>query len=368
LTCAIAATAHAQTSVTLYGVADGDVRLDHTNVGTLKSLGSGGESGTRWGLRGSEDLGGGLKANFVFEQGFDLGDNSVPQGNITGATPTTNTSSTGSRLFSRIATVGLSGDFGAVRLGRDYKPTFLTYAIYEPYGAGYVATFGNIAIRNVARYDNAVFYDTPRVAGFQFNAAYAVGESTTNTSPGTPKTAGNKYGFSASYLVGSFTLAYGYGNEKAVATSPLLSNGLNRNTFNDVSATYDFGLAKLALVGWKVKDKLGFDVLSYFGGVTVPFGAWTFRAGAGHLDDRGASNPAAPTVKTHYDANYFGAAATYSLSKRTDLYSSWSRLNIKNGGAYTITDSAAPTTGLYTATNIVGVNPWSAEVGISHRF
>ena len=81
---AFAGTAQAQTSVTLYGIADGDLRLDHTNIGTLKSVGSGGESGSRWGIRGSEDLGGGLKANFIFEQGIDITDNSVPQGNIGG--------------------------------------------------------------------------------------------------------------------------------------------------------------------------------------------------------------------------------------------------------------------------------------------
>src|SRR5580692_9879018 len=80
----LAGGAQAQTSVTLYGIGDGNLRFDHTNIGTLKSVGSGGESGSRWGLRGSEDLGGGLKANFIFEQGFDLGDNSVPQNGVGG--------------------------------------------------------------------------------------------------------------------------------------------------------------------------------------------------------------------------------------------------------------------------------------------
>ncbi len=76
-----ATAAPAQTSVVLYGIADGDLRLDHTGIGTLKSIGSGASSGSRWGLRGTEDLGGGLKASFNLEQGFDLSDNSVTQGN-----------------------------------------------------------------------------------------------------------------------------------------------------------------------------------------------------------------------------------------------------------------------------------------------
>jgi predicted porin len=123
---AFAGTAQAQTSVTLYGIADGDVRFDHTNLGTLKSLDSGGESGSRWGIRGTEDLGGGLKANFIFEQGFDLSDNSVAQGSVGGGasagfggsstqnhgngTPGNTVGS--SRLFGRISTVGLSGNYG----------------------------------------------------------------------------------------------------------------------------------------------------------------------------------------------------------------------------------------------------------------
>ncbi len=76
------------TTVTLYGIADGDFRIDHTSIGNLKSIGSGGEAASRWGLRGTEDLGGGLKAVFNFEQDFDLSDNSVSQGNITPTTPT----------------------------------------------------------------------------------------------------------------------------------------------------------------------------------------------------------------------------------------------------------------------------------------
>jgi len=358
----------AQTNVTLYGVADGDLRFDHTNVGTLKAVSSGGAAGSRWGLRGSEDLGDGWSANFIFEQGFSLSDNSVPQGNITGATPTTNTSSTGSRLFSRISTVGLTSPYGSFRVGRDYKPTFLTYALAEPFGAGYVATAGNIAIRNVARYDNAIYYDSPRIYGLQLTGVRAFGESTTNTSPGTPTLAGDKYGLGAMYAIGAFTAAYGYSNEKGVTTSPLLANSVNKNVFNDAAVTYDFGFVKLSAVLWKVQDELGFKMRNYHLGASVPFGAWTFMGGFGRIDDLGSSLPATPSAKTHYNAKFFGGAAVYSLSKRTNLYASYSRFVIDNGGAYSITDSNAPATGLYTAANIVGVNPYSYQVGISHKF
>ena len=169
---AFAGTAQAQTSVTLYGIADGDVRFDKTNIGTLRSIDSGGESGSRWGIRGTEDLGGGLKANFIFEQGFDITDNSVPQGSIGGGASagfggarTQNHSSTGSRLFGRIATVGLAGPFGEVRFGRGYNPLFLVQATADPFGAGFVSQISNLYVNNTIRNDNAVYYDTPKFYG-----------------------------------------------------------------------------------------------------------------------------------------------------------------------------------------------------------
>ena len=118
----VAGAAQAQTTVTLYGIADGDLRVDHTAIGTLKSLGSGGEASSRWGLRGTEDLGNGMKAVFNVEQDFDLSDKSAPQGNIAPTTPTSPTSSTGSRLFGRRAIVGLNvATFGEVRVGRETR-------------------------------------------------------------------------------------------------------------------------------------------------------------------------------------------------------------------------------------------------------
>src|ERR1700754_1902012 len=194
---AFAGAAQAQTSVTLYGIADGDLRFDHTNIGTLKSIGSGGESGSRWGIRGTEDLGGGLKANFIFEQGFDLSDNSVPQGSIgggasagQGGTSTAPHSSTGSRLFGRIATVGLSGGFGEFRFGRGYNPLFLVQATADPFGAGFVGQISNLYVNNSIRNDNAMYYDTPRIAGFQASGVYQFGESSTD-SAATQKKGGN---------------------------------------------------------------------------------------------------------------------------------------------------------------------------------
>lgn len=113
--CALTAAgkAHAQSSVTLYGIVDegvnytSNVQTSPGNGHNLYSLSSGILSGSRWGLRGVEDIGGGLKAIFVLENGFDVNNGRMGQGSLE---------------FGRQAYVGLSTKFGSVTLGRQYDP------------------------------------------------------------------------------------------------------------------------------------------------------------------------------------------------------------------------------------------------------
>ncbi len=401
---AFAGAAQAQTSVTLYGIADGNVRFDHTNIGTLKSVGSGGESGTRWGLRGTEDLGGGLKANFIFEQGFDLGDNSVPQGSIgggasggQGGSSTQNHSSTGSRIFGRTSTIGLAGGFGEIRFGRGYNPLFLVQATADPCGAGMLCEWSNTYTNNTIRNDNAVYYDTPRVAGFQFSGVYQFGESTTDTavpnsqSPpaaGQRKRGNDRYGAGVTYANGPLYVGVGYEQVKS-----------NLDIFNvrtgDVAVTYDFGFIKLHAGYWRTRnDNPAVSTLAtctasvlacqvalresiYSAGVTVPFGAWTFLGTYSHLNDKSSYNNGLDYGRPR--VNDFGLGVRYSLSKRTILYSSYARFNLKTGargqayaGYGAIND--ASNAGTYAAGNIFSgngtpnVNPYSYEFGIRHSF
>ena len=303
---AFAGTAQAQTSVTLYGIADGDLRFDHTNIGTLKSVGSGGESGSRWGIRGSEDLGGGLKANFIFEQGFDITDNSVPQGSIGGGasagfggSSTQPHSSTGSRLFGRTATVGLAGPFGEIRLGRGYNPLFLVQATADPFGAGFVAQVSNLYVNNTIRNDNAIYYDTPLIAGgLKVSGVYQFGESSTNTTApsatGQAKRGNDRYGAGITYANGPIFV--GVGGEQIKS---------NLDTYRvrsyDVAGTYDFGFLKLHAIYWKTRNDNPNNLVAFgstvslkehtiSGGVTVPFGAWTFLGQYSYLKDTSQSN------------------------------------------------------------------------------
>ncbi|XOT94945.1 porin, partial [Alcaligenes pakistanensis] len=120
------------------------------------------QSGNRWGLKGSEDLGDGLRAVFVLESGFNLGDGNSAQGG---------------RLFGRQATLGLAGDsWGQLDFGRQTNITskYLS-AIADPFGGGFdqANIGGAFTSANTVRYDNMVMYQTPNFSGFQFGVGYS---------------------------------------------------------------------------------------------------------------------------------------------------------------------------------------------------
>ena len=166
-----AGAAQAQSSVTLYGVIDAglsyvsnaDQAGNHrwgTQNGTL--------SGSRWGLKGQEDLGGGLKAIFQLENGFDPGTGQLNQGG---------------REFGRQAFVGVTGDsWGTVTLGRQYDPSvdMVQGITGDNYWGSTGATPGDVDnYDNTLRVSNAVKYVSPNFAGFQFEGLYGFSNLTT---------------------------------------------------------------------------------------------------------------------------------------------------------------------------------------------
>jgi predicted porin len=159
---AVAATsaAFAQSSVTLYGVADAGI-VKTTGVDTAFTSSGGMNNGTsRWGVRGVEDLGGGLKAGFNFEAGLSLADGSVNQ--------------SGGNYFSRAAYMNLMGGFGEVRLGRTLNPSFFAAAAWELTGtANYsVVTSQFGAVLGGIRNSNQIAYTTPNFGGVSATLGY----------------------------------------------------------------------------------------------------------------------------------------------------------------------------------------------------
>src|SRR5699024_4330472 len=167
-----AGVAQAETSVTLYGVVDGGIgyqRVKDSNAdakATRTGLLSGVQRGNRWGLRGSEDLGDGLRFIFQLESGFDIATGNQAQGDANN-----------DRLFGREAHFGLAGDnWGQLTFGRQTTVTSLYMpGVASPFGASFMqANYGaTFSAANTTRYDNMIQYQTPSFAGFQAGLSYS---------------------------------------------------------------------------------------------------------------------------------------------------------------------------------------------------
>jgi predicted porin len=160
---AFAVPAFAQSSVTLYGVIDeGFNYTNNVRGGHVYELGSGFVQGSRWGLKGSEDLGNGLKAVFQLENGFDVNSGRLNQGG---------------RMFGRQAYVGLSSDFGTVTLGRQYD-SLVDYLAPTTANGNWGGTlfshpWDNDNTDNTFRVNNTIKYASPDYAGLQFGGTYS---------------------------------------------------------------------------------------------------------------------------------------------------------------------------------------------------
>ncbi|MGB7193986.1 MAG: porin [Collimonas pratensis] len=185
--------ASAQTNITLYGRVDTGVRYStHQDIAgdNLAEITSGAASGSRWGLRGSEDLGDGMKAIFMLESGFE---------------PDTGKLGQGGRLFGRQSWMGLSGKFGALTLGRQYSPAYNVEFANEPFGWAnlYEPAFIYDNYTGGNRWDNSVMY------------AGKFGNVSTVLMAGLGEQAGNQrsnrnLGGSFGYAAGPLTVSAGY--------------------------------------------------------------------------------------------------------------------------------------------------------------
>ena len=297
----LASAAMAQSSVTLYGIIDLSLSRENNSSGVATRMESGVLNGSRFGFKGSEDLGGGLSARFQLEGGINADDGSSAQGG---------------RLFGRTAWVGLEGGFGQVRLGRQYTPIYLSLLNVDPFGG---ALKGDMASRNWfnnggARIDNTVAYYSPTVSGFSGSALYGFGEVPGNNS------ASRTVGLSLGYTKGPAVVALAYNrrdnsastdNERAALLGGSYDFGVVR-----VHAAYDDvrGYNSLALVPVHITDQML--------GVSAPVGPGRFMASYLRKKDK---------VNADTDAHQWAIGYVYDLSKRTALYASYANAtNQKN--------------------------------------
>ena len=316
--------AMAQSSVTLYGVADAGVTYLN-GADNWSGVTSGNNLTSRLGFRGVEDLGGGLKANFVIEGGFNL-DNGDGASGYAGA-------KAGEGFqFKRRSTVGLSGGFGEVRMGRELTAAYNATARYDVFGSvgigqsrlwadgGVVDASANAtAVTTNQRISNALTYVSPDFSGFKFGLNYGFGETTASNSDSGYLGAGLMYD--------NGPLSLGLGLER-------LNNGLNSDATSDIDAwslggSYDFGVAKL-LGGYrtsKVDRATGENKRNgAYVAVTAPVGPGLVRASYNRYENKynGGKDK----------ADQLSVGYVYGLSKRTSVYGTYSYLKQKdfNGG------------------------------------
>lgn len=329
---ALPAFAQAQTNVTLYGLIDAGIA--HVNPGTGgKSnfrVDTGHVAGNRWGLRGTEDLGGGMAANFTLENGFMADTGAAGQGGL---------------LFGRQAWAGLSFAKGMaeVRLGRQYSPTFWVLANYDTLGLGWWGnTAGFTGIANV-RVDNSI---EASVNASGFTGRLMLGTGAESTTAGQTK-AGRFTGLGAGWANAQFGVmgAYHEFESNPVATQ--------KNKEWSVGGSAAFGPAKI-LAGYYLADPAGAsnNRKSLWGGVQYKIGAGTIMGQIAQTKIDGGAK--ATTVALAYE---------HALSKRTSLYANYGM----------VTNNATGTVGLASSSNAVaagaaGSDPKALALGVKHTF
>nr|WP_245004853.1 porin [Paraburkholderia sacchari] len=358
--------AYAQSSVTLYGIVDNGLMYVHNSGGhsTQLAMTQGGEQPSRWGLKTSEDIGGGLSVITKLENGFDPNTGKLGQGGL---------------MFGRQAYVGLTNDkWGTVTFGRQYEPlTFIVQPIQGDYYLGGVFTSpGDIDNADSSiRVNNAVMWISPTWGGFNLGAEYSFGGIAGSVA------SGQTYSGAASYTFGPVTAAAGYlhidnGNASLTTRGTTSAGSLFNSSVNSAyKSARSINIAR-AGAAWTVGPVVlgGYYSFSEYS----PDSASSFKVSqkyqVGSVYAVWNVTPAFQTeigytyMKSHGDSsasqNQVGIAADYLLSKRTDVYAfgGYAHASGTNGsgpaqaviGSWDI-DSGASTQGL-------------VMVGIRHKF
>lgn len=331
------AQASAQTSVTIYGIVDAGLEvINHASTaGSVSRISSGNLSGSRIGFRGTEDLGGGLQAVFVLENGYSVDTGSTLQSN---------------RLFGRQSYVGLQGSWGSLMVGRQNS---LMLEWMSKYNTMDNATWSS-KVHDAAfsdRIDNAIKY-VGKVGAFELSTYYSTGfDSTKGGEVAGSRAAGREYGFGGQYNGGNFKAALVY-DQKNGQTAVLSGNTDRHLTFG---ARYKMGAAEV-LGGYLVRRQntapststrsdVSWLGMSYQ--VSAPL---QLSASLYHTDVK----------RSNQDPSSVITMVKYSLSKRTDLYLINSYVWNKNGsnlGVNGFGSDIAP-----------GSNQFGTMAGIRHTF
>ncbi|MCW5654411.1 porin [Hydrogenophaga sp.] len=294
-----AGTAWAQSNVTIYGRMDASAGADKVNGVSTTRLYSGNLSTSRLGFRGTEDLGGGLKAIFTLEGALG-----VDTGAFGG--------------FDRQSIVGLSGGFGTVKLGRhdtsfdDIRDISVSSNLWDsefsPTKIAYTAGVADYS----SRASNQIRYESPSFGGFTVGVGYGLDEDATVKA--------DVVSYNLRYRNGPLDVGIGFQDQKG-----------NNREYTAISGAYDFGVARVSAGYNRAEITNGAKADGYSIGVNVPMGNLDFSVGYAYSKAKAAG---ATTAK----GSALAAGVTYALSKRTRLYGALLDGNVENGAGVTTTD------------------------------
>lgn len=340
----IAGVAQAQSSVMLYGLVDGGVLYTSKtsgattggNAGHQFSMIDSGSGPSQFGLTGTEDLGGGLKAQFKLESGISVANGGFNDSN--------------GNMFGRQAWVALDSTYGTVTAGLQFSPFVLPLYETDPrgfsqFGSGLVTYIDNVAGTGIFN-SNGISYTSPAIAGFQGSVMLALGGEADDFQ------AGRQYSASLKYESGSLLINASIydGNSGGTVQTPVPTGIAFEG--RTLGATYKFGIltAKAAFVNYKIAGS--FDSNVYSGGLDCYITQKIDLSGGVYwTNDR--NHTANNSVMGALGAQYF-------LSKHTSLY----------GQVGVVNNHGAMNTGLSIdgALNEVQGTTVGADLGIRHVF
>ena len=376
-TAALAGTAHAQSSVTLYGLIDAGLTYvsneakpsDLTPTGltggkSMFGLTGGNVQQSRWGLRGAEDLGGGMKVVFNLESGFNV----------------TNGKLVDNSLFNRKAVVGLSSnDYGTVTLGRQYDSVvdyLAPISATGSWGGTYFAHWGDADnLNSTISTNNSIKYQSPNYAGFSMSGMYGFSNQAGGFANNRSYSVGAGYQYAGLQVAAAYLQMQGLnggntngavqGNDAALAQFLQVQN----QRVWGLGANYTFGPAVVGTVftQTRLQDKIAdssfrynnYEVNGRYNFTPAFFlgASYTYTQGLRNTPVSGDTN----NRSSHW--NQFGLMADYSLSKRTDLYAqSVAQIGANNSvgaNAVQINGTDAPS---------ASKSQFVVSAGVRHRF
>jgi predicted porin len=358
--------ASAQSSVTLYGLISTGIVYANNQKGADKQghstwqFASGPMQTPRWGMKGVEDLGGGVKAIFTLENGYNVGNGTLSQGG---------------REFGRQAFVGLSSDtFGAVTFGRQYDEAvtlcvFSSACQFAAYGA-HIGDSDNVF--DTFRINNAVQYKSIDYRGFQFEGLYGFSNKAGGFSDNNAYSAGAQYrngplSLGAAYLQvnnpndvnnPNGAVVGDYGFSSPFITNPATSSGVSKQRMVGGGGAYVLGTASLSLLYTNARfDYLDNSrlTLQNFEASLTDYVRPDLMLGVAYIFTTGQYRPQETSPKWHQ----VNAGADYFLSKRTDLFLV---------GIYQKAAGDAQYAQIYTLSPSTTKTQVSAVIGLRHKW